>query len=135
MNLYGKCPQIIFWLTSILCLLGVIRGCKSIILKSKSLTFICASVKSPCLSTKYKGRLRLSKCFSLNYQKWSKSQSSNILMHIKLGFSESGVPPNSVLFFRSVWPNSVLFGGIVLPNSMLFHVIKCLLVGFDTTAI
>ena len=110
----------LFLATPHLCLLGVIRGCKSIILKSKSLTFICASVKSPCLSTKYKGRLRLSKCFSLNYQKWSKSQSSNILMHIKLGFSESGVPPNSVLFFGSVWPNSVLFGVTVPPNSMLF---------------
>ena len=52
-----------------LCLLGVICECKSIIIKSKSLAFICASVKSPCLHTKYKGRLRLSKYFSLNCQK------------------------------------------------------------------
>ena len=110
----------LFLETSHRCLLGVIRRCKSIILKSKSFTFICASVKSPCLSTKYKGRLRLSKCFSLNYQKASNSKSSNILMHIKLGFSESGVPPNSLLFFGSVWPKSVLFGGTVPPNSVLF---------------
>ena len=41
-------------------------------------------------------------------------------MHIKLGFSESGVPPYSVLFFGSVWPNSVLFGATVPPNSVLF---------------
>ena len=41
-------------------------------------------------------------------------------MHLKLVFSASGVPPNSVLFFGSVWPNSVLFSRTVLPNSVLF---------------
>ena len=34
--------------------------------------------------------------------------------------SESGVPPNSVLFGGTVPPNSVLFGGTVPPNSVLF---------------
>ena len=35
-------------------------------------------------------------------------------------FSESSVPPNSVLFGGTVPPNSVLFGGTVPPNSVLF---------------
>ena len=34
-----------------------------------------------------------------------------------IDFSKSGVPPNSVLFGRTVPPNSVLFGGTVPPNS------------------
>ena len=39
---------------------------------------------------------------------------------MRSGFSKSGVPPNSVLFGRTVPPNSVLFGGTVPPNSVLF---------------
>ena len=39
---------------------------------------------------------------------------------IRYHLSESGVPPNSVLFGGTVPPNSVLFGGTVLPNSLLF---------------
>ena len=35
----------------------------------------------------------------------------------KIFLSESGVPPNSVLFGGTVPPNSVLFGGTVPPNS------------------
>ena len=34
--------------------------------------------------------------------------------------SESGVPPNNVLFGGTVPTNSVLFGGTVSPNSVLF---------------
>ena len=40
--------------------------------------------------------------------------------HIRHGFSESGVPPNSVIFGGIVPLNSVLFGGIVSPNNELF---------------
>ena len=38
----------------------------------------------------------------------------------KNSLSESGVPPNSVLFGGTVPPNSVLFDGTVPPNSVLF---------------
>ena len=36
---------------------------------------------------------------------------------LRYHFSESGVPPNSVLFYGTVPPNSVLFGRTVPPNS------------------
>ena len=42
---------------------------------------------------------------------------SRTLHWIRYHFSESGVPPNSVLFGGTVPPNSVLFGGTVPPNS------------------
>ena len=41
-------------------------------------------------------------------------------LDIRYSLSESGVPPNSVLFGGTVPPNSVLFGGTVPPNSVLF---------------
>ena len=40
-----------------------------------------------------------------------------IKSRIRYHFSESGVPPNSVLFCGTVPPNSVLFGGTDPPNS------------------
>ena len=43
-----------------------------------------------------------------------------LIIEIKYSLSESGVPPNSVLFGRTVPPISVLFGGSVPPNSVLF---------------
>ena len=39
---------------------------------------------------------------------------------IRYYFSESGVPPNSVLFGGTVPPNSLLFGRTVPPNGVLF---------------
>ena len=45
------------------------------------------------------------------------NQPKQEFIHLRYGFSKSGVPPNSVLFGGTVPPNSVLFGGAVPPNS------------------
>ena len=47
----------------------------------------------------------------------SQSQEQFINRRNKIFLSKSGVPPNIVLFGRTVTPNSVLFGGTVPPNS------------------
>ena len=45
------------------------------------------------------------------------NQPKQNFIDMRYGLSKSGVPPNSVLFGRTVPANSVLFGGTVPPNS------------------